>query len=438
MTIWIYRLLFLPALLVASPYYIFRMIKRGGYGRDFSQRLGLFPRPPLLDGTKKRLWIHCVSVGEAQSIRPLVDRLIEDGQYQLVITTTTSTGYGICRKLYSDRGTVGLFPLDFWPCSWLAWRRIRPDCVLLVDSELWPEHLFQARRRRVPVILVNARLSDRSYRRCCKIRRLARRLWSSVDLILASSLETVHRLQAIGVVDEKLRLVGNIKCDRESCPLMTEDRRRQWLEDLGICDGAPGLPILFGCSTWPQEEEFLLDVFRRIRAIDPAWRLIITPRHVERSQEIQRILSGGGLRFHLRSQGPAKDQTSDAAIVDTTGELGSLIALGTLAFLGKSLPPNGGGQSPLDAVNGNVALVSGPNMSNFREMVSELESCGGIVRADDRECAEEALVRLSQNPQEREAMVAAAASWLSKSRGAIDRICDSIQAALARPPSAKK
>lgn len=437
MMIWIYRLLFLPILLLTSPYHILRMVRRGGYGRDFFQRFGFFPRPPAKVRQQKRLWLHCVSVGEAQSVRRLVERLSAAGHYQLVITSTTSTGYAICRDLYSSRATVGLFPLDFWPFSRLTWNRIRPDGILLVDSELWPEHLYQARRRRVSSLLINGRISDRSYRRCCRLRRLARRLWSSIDLILASSLETVHRLQAIGLSDDRIRLVGNIKCDREDCPALTSNRRGDLLEELGLCGGAPGRPILFGCSTWPQEEAFLLEVLRQIRAIDPSWRLVITPRHVERSPEIQRILIDRGLTFHLRSRGPAPHQDHDVAVIDTTGELGRLIAVATLAFLGKSLPPNGGGQSPLDAVAARVPLVTGPNMTNFRGMVAELEAAGGLFREPDRERAGGRLVDLAQHPERRESMAVSAANWLARSRGALERTLEAIDELMKIPGPSK-
>ena len=157
--IWIYRVLFLPLLLVTLPYYLRRMLKRGGYARDFHHRLGFLDRVPAKTAGVKRIWIQAVSVGELLAAAPLLESLQGDAGIEVVLTTTTSTGYTLARERYNDlAAALGVFPLDFWPCSSLAWRRVDPDLVILLEGELWPEHLHQARVRDVPVLLVNARL----------------------------------------------------------------------------------------------------------------------------------------------------------------------------------------------------------------------------------------------------------------------------------------
>ena len=157
--IWLYRLLFLPTLLVAAPYYLRRMRKRGGYGPNFSHRFGgTPPLPPKRPGVR-RIWLQAVSVGEMLAIGPLLEALRQDGTVEIYLTTTTSTGHQLARERYGPLVVaLGYFPLDWWPFSWRAWRRIQPDLAILMEGERWPEHIRQAARRRVPVLSINARL----------------------------------------------------------------------------------------------------------------------------------------------------------------------------------------------------------------------------------------------------------------------------------------
>jgi 3-deoxy-D-manno-octulosonic-acid transferase len=162
--IWVYRILFLPALICSLPYHLWRMWRRGGYRHDFHHRFGLVDRPPPKAPGVKRIWIQAVSVGEAQALGPLLARLREQPNLEIILTTTTSTAYQIIREKYArDVQKVGVFPLDFWPFSRSAWRRLEPDLAVLMEGELWPEHLHQAHARKVPVALINARMSNRSY-----------------------------------------------------------------------------------------------------------------------------------------------------------------------------------------------------------------------------------------------------------------------------------
>ena len=184
--IWLYRILYLPVLFAVLPYYGFRMWRRGGYGKDFWHRLGFFHRLKAPEPAKKRIWLQAVSVGEILAIGPLMNALLATGNVEIVLTTTTSTGYAEALKRYAQSTLcIGLFPLDFWPCSWLAWRRIQPDIVLLTESELWPEHLHRAHARNIPTFLINARISNKSFERYKKVSGLARRLLCKFDFIYA-------------------------------------------------------------------------------------------------------------------------------------------------------------------------------------------------------------------------------------------------------------
>ena len=171
---WAYRILFPLLLIPALPYYLWRMLRRGGYGPGFSQRLGFFPKLGPKTPGKRRLWIQAVSVGELEAIGPLLRRLQASGAAEIILTTTTSTGYRLAQERYADvADRIGIFPTDLWPCSALAWNRICPDGVILVEGELWPEHLAQARARGVPADLINGRISDKSFARHLRFRNFS-------------------------------------------------------------------------------------------------------------------------------------------------------------------------------------------------------------------------------------------------------------------------
>ncbi|MDR3117491.1 MAG: hypothetical protein LBT98_02890 [Puniceicoccales bacterium] len=428
--LWLYRLFFLPVLLALSPIWLPHMLRRGGYGQGFCQRLGFFPKlPPRVFG-KRRLWIHGVSVGEIQSLRPLVERLAAEGCYELVLTATSSTGLRVARELYGDRATVGIFPIDFWPCSRLAWRRIRPDLAILTDSELWPEHLASAQRHGVPVIVVNGRLSDRSYRRYGRLPWLFRRLTRPIGAILASGEESRDRFLRLGLGEDRVISLGNLKCDRPPLPPLDPAGRAMLLRELGIAplgEDGQATPILFGCSTWPGEEALLLKVFSQLRERRPSWRLILTPRHGERRRELRQLLGGEGLDAHFRSEGAAKGEERPVAVVDTTGELGQLIRLGTVAFLGKTLAPNGGSQSPIDAIAAGVPLVCGPRIDNFRDILQDLRRRGAVRVEADRDGVAGGLLALAEDGEGRRIQAARGREWLEENAGVTERICEKIR-----------
>jgi 3-deoxy-D-manno-octulosonic-acid transferase len=428
--LWLYRLLFLPALLALSPVWIWHVLRRGGYGHGFWQRLGFFPKLAEKTG-KRRIWIHGVSVGEIQSLRPLVERLAEEKCYDLVVTATSSTGLAIAQKLYGALATVGVFPIDFYPCSRLAWSRIQPDLVLLADGELWPEHLANAHRHTVPVVVVNGRLSDKSYGRYRRLPGLFRWQTRHLTAVLASGKESFDRFCELGMDKKNVLQLGNLKCDRPALPPIDAVDRSELLLELGLCpldaNGDP-TPILFGCSTWPGEEKLLLEVFAILRSRQPSWRLILTPRHGERRRELRQLLATCGVDAHFRSDGPAASTGQNlATVIDTTGELGRLIRLGTVAFLGKTLPPNAGSQSPLDAVAAGVPIVAGPNIGNFRDILSDLQHLGAAVIGSDRDAVADGLLALAENGKQRAAMATIGKSWLEKNAGATERICSAIR-----------
>jgi 3-deoxy-D-manno-octulosonic-acid transferase len=427
--IWLYRLLFLPIFIISLPRLMLHTWKRGNYRRGFLQRFGLFKKIHPTQPKRKRLWIHGVSVGEIRLLEPLIYKLSISGNYTFVFSSTSSTGLQVARSLYEKFGPIVAFPIDFWPFSRSAWGRIKPDLLLHADGELWPEHLHQAHMRGVPVFVVNARISPTSYRRYCKFPFFARWILSRVHKFFPCGQETVQQLYSLGVNDGKICHVGNVKCDRRPRSKLCHNKRIALLKKLAIvqedatdCD----VKVLFGCSTWPGEEKLLINVLNRLRLKSLQWRLVLVPRHGERRAELRKLLELTKLQYHFWTDNCRNNCDAIISVVDVVGELEGVIAAATVAFLGKTLPPNGGAQSPLDAIAAGVPLVSGPCVGNFRDIVNPLLQHNAIIVKQNEKDVADALIALASDDRMRRQLSAAGIKWLRENAGATDKICTHI------------
>lgn len=423
--IWFYRLLFLPGLLVALPYYLLRMWRRGGYGKSFQHRFGCFHRLEAPSPGKTRFWLQAVSVGEVLAIRPLIDALQSDPDIEIVLTTTTSTGFEEARKRYTGLVlSIGIFPLDFWLFSQAAWRRIRPDAVILTESELWPEHLHQARRRKVPAYLVNARISDTSFRRYRKVPTLARRMLEKFSGIYAASELDRSRLIELGCAAERVASSGSIKFDVQVGERATEEAQQALRKALGFGEARPF--VLLGSSTWPGEEAALLQTQQAVIEAGIDCRLLLVPRHAERSTELKVLLNAQALSWHQRSTQKEPEAEVRIYLADTTGELSQLTQAADLAFIGKSLAPNTGGQTPIEAACLGVPILMGPNMNNFKDVAQSLIRAGAAEQVDSAGALREAVIRLATDRSAREVMREAGPAWHLANRGSSQRIAAGI------------
>lgn len=424
--IWLYRFLFPPAMLLASPYYLLRMRRRGGYRADFSQRFGATPTlPPKRTGVK-RVWLQAVSVGEMLAIAPLLEALHADAAVEVYLTTTTSTGYALARERYAGLvAGIGYFPVDWWLFSRRAWRVVRPDLVILTEGERWPEHIHQAKVRGVPVLAVNARLSDRSFRRMMKFRGLAAPLLGGITRVLAGSAQDAERFRELGFAADRITTTGNIKLD-VTIPLIGEDEKQALRRELGFGDE----PVLLGSSTWPGEEAALISAYRALRAEGCAVRLLLVPRHAERRAEVEALLKASGLSYHFRSRGVAAGPV-EVAVGDTTGELRRLTQLATVVFVGKSLPPHHEGQTPVEAAALGKPVVFGPELTNFKVIARELREAGAARAVADADGLIVAFQELWVDAASRERMAAAAQAWHRANQGAVARTLAVIRAELA-------
>jgi 3-deoxy-D-manno-octulosonic-acid transferase len=419
--LWLYRLLFLPIALLSAPYYGWRMRRRGGYGANFSQRFGVTPDLPAKRPGVKRVWLQAVSVGEMLAVEPLLQAWRRDPAVEVYLTTTTSTGYAVAAERYLAKGMVAAlayFPVDFWPCSARAWAGVRPDLVVVTEGERWPEHLHQAARRGVPAVAVNARLSDRSFRRMSRLGPLARLLVRDLSRVLAASEGDAERFKAFGVPAGRIVTTGNLKLD-VSLPEVTPAELVRYRRELGLGDAK----ILLGASTWPGEEAALLTAWRRLGA-DAAtrgWKLLIVPRHAERRAEIEALLAGSGASHHFRSRGAARGEV-EVAVADTTGELSRLLALAEIVFVGKTLPPHVEGQTPVEAAARGKALIMGPGTANFRLIARELVGRGAACPVADVDGLASSVGELAMDDARRRDLGRAAARWHEGNRGAAGRV----------------
>ncbi len=426
--IWVYRILFLPLLLLSAPYYLYRMFRRGGYQTGFFHRFGLIGRISKAEPGTKRIWLQAVSVGEVLAVGPVLKSIaINRGEkVEVVLTTTTSTGLAIALERYRDvTAAISVFPLDFWLFSRLAWNCIQPDLAILMESELWPEHIHQAKRRKTPVILINGRLSDRSYRRYGKFASISRWLTRSLDSILVASDQDRRRFTKLGAPPENIQVTGNLKFDVSVEPKLSPAQIAELKEELGFLptkDGETEPVILLGSSTWPGEEVSLIKIFEEAIESGINCRLLLVPRHAERRNEIERILKAGQHSYHLRSMAKQSSSPVMIYVADTTGELKMLTQAADLIFIGKSLPPNIGGQTPIEAAALGKPLIFGPAMNNFRPVCQSLLKRGAALRIEDEVELKETILQLLKDPDGRSHMALAAQEWHASNQGAAREI----------------
>jgi len=393
------------------------MWRRGGYQSTVLERLGCLPFFPKTQ--HKRIWIQAVSVGEVQSVRTLVDGLVDRG-FEIILTTTTSTGYRLAQQLYQDQVLyVGVFPLDFWLCSARVWDRFQPDQVLHVDSELWPEHLHQAKNRRIPVDICNARVSNRSFRRYQAIRPIARFLFQYVRWLFCASHVDMERFVALGADPARAVCVGNLKVDQPLPRQLSAEEKQAELVQIGLLKNKEDHAcILLGSSTWEGEEALLLNVLEQQNNV----RLILAPRHPERREAIHQLLKANAIPFHFRSWGKQAPIGTRIYVVDTMGELNFFTGLCDLVFIGKTLPPHRGGQSPVGAAGMGLPMVLGPETSNFQSLVASLLEMEGAWQRSDGPSIVQALLDLVHNPHAAMLLGQKAQLWYKMNQGATQRV----------------
>jgi 3-deoxy-D-manno-octulosonic-acid transferase len=413
----IYNLLWPIGLLLFLPGYLVKMFRRGGFREKFGERLGLYDRHLRARlYWKKPIWLHAVSVGEVSIALKLAKqiRALRPDQH-FVLTITTTTGFAFANRNAFDWIDVLYSPLDFWPIMRRGFETIRPTKIVLVEAEVWPNMVAEAAARKIPIALVNARLSPRSEKRFRRFRTFVSPIFRQLDLICVQNVEDAEKWKELGADAAKIRHVGSIKFDPEDVSVDPK-LARTVLREFGLENRS----VIFGGSTHAGEEKTLGEVFRALRRDFVDLLLVIAPRHVERTADVQRELLEMDFNVALRSQSPTADPFLNCLIIDTTGELRDWYTAATLVFVGKSLLARGG-QNPAEAVLAGKPVLFGPHMENFAALANALVAHGGAVQINSATELRRAMSHLLANPDEREKMAENARGVLEIHRGATAR-----------------
>ncbi|WP_158814297.1 3-deoxy-D-manno-octulosonic acid transferase [Methylocapsa sp. S129] len=391
-------------------------------GKEDGARIGERRGEPGLDRPAGVLvWLHGASVGEALSLLPLIERLTQRGRHVLITTGTVTSA-----AILADRLPAGAFhqfvPLDAPQFMRRFIAHWRPDIALIAESELWPNFIVEAEKAGTPIVLVNARLSERSFRRWSGLSAFIGALLARVDLCLAQSEGDGERFAALGAPN--VRLVGNLKYDAPAPPA---DRQ----ELASLSGRISGRQVWIAASTHAGEEILIGEAHRILARTFPDLLTLIAPRHPQRGARIAAQLQELDLNCALRSAGAQPSAETAVYICDTIGELGLFYRLAGVVFVGKSLVP-GGGQNPIEPARLASAILHGPQVANFADVYALLDSAGGAALVRDAEELAQTLAALFIDGGRLRAMARAAAQIVEGQTGAVDRTVEAVEPYLAR------
>lgn len=412
-----YDIVFLFLSLLYLPYLIYRR----KYHRDFIQRLGFFPKnffEKIKD--KKVIWMHAVSVGEVNASISLWKSLRRDYPlYRIVFSTTTQTGNNLAKKFSSGEEVVIYFPLDFSFVIRKFLRIIKPSLVIILETEIWPNFVLQCFKQRIPVILVNARISDKSYWRYRLVRLFLRTILKRIDLILAQSEKESERFVNLGGNKEKVLVTGNMKFDNvDYAEIKTMDYSDKLKRLLHMGENEK---LLVAGSTHRGEEGMILSAYKELFRQFPNLRLLIAPRHPERTPEIEKLVSKNNfipLRISLLNyQLPITNHQLPVFILDTIGQLRDFYALADIVFVGGSLVKKGG-HNIIEPAIFSKPIISGKYFFNFSDMFRIFLENKAILVCKKRIDFKKYLWFLLKNPEERKKIGINAKEVILKQRGA--------------------
>ena len=430
----LYNILFTFFFALSLPYYFWRMRRRGNWRDGFLQRFGRHDAKLKQALTNRHvIWLHAVSVGEVnlctQLIRSLEPRL---PNAKIVVSTTTTTGMGELHQKLPAHVSKIYYPIDRRKYVARAMASIKPEAIVLVEGEIWPNFIWRAQNQNVPLFLVNARLSDRSYRGYRRFGFLFRPLFASFTGVGAQNDADAARLRELGCRPEALRVVGSLKFDAARL-----DERRllnvpAMLRQFGV---RPGAQLLVGGSTHAGEEGILADIYLRLRPRFLDLFLVLVPRHFERGREVGRELEARGIRFAYRSELTANAQHDDGKLdcllVNTTGELKYFYEQAAVIFVGKSLTAEGG-QNPIEPGALGKAMVFGPNMQNFADVVRNFVAQDAAVQVRNAAELESAVAQLLSDAARRDQLGRNAIRVVRENLGAVEHTVDMIVERLRR------
>lgn len=430
----IYSLLLGLAFLILLPRFLFDAFRHGKYVAGFRERLGLLS--PIENDERPIIWIHCVSVGETQAARPLVQELRQRfPAYSIVISTITLTGQNLARKIFNGHTEkVFYFPFDWRRVARRTLKAINPAVVLLLETELWPGFLRECKAQQIPVAIVNGRLSERSFQRYRWIKSFMTRVLSGISLAIMQTDSDASRLRKLGMDADKTFVSGNMKFDAGTVPindsLSAEFRKRFKLTD--------NTPLILAASTHAPEEVIFINTLRQsISRSESKPRLMIAPRHPERFSEVADLLRASGLRWTRRTaRKDPSDAHTEVVLLDSIGELQSAYSLASIVFVGGSIA-NTGGHNILEPAAVGAAVITGPHTYNFQLVAETFVEAGAIIQihpmSDSAAIIElgNLISELLADPVRRQQLGARARSLVAQNRGATDRTIDLLSSILS-------
>lgn len=363
---WALNCLYLIAWTAASPWLLWRRLRWRKNRRGWVQKwcgLGTVPAAQA-----PRVWLHAVSVGEVNLLAPIMAELTRRGEFEFAISTTTETGFELARQKYPQH-LVFFCPFDF---SWAIRRtleNLQPKLIVLAELELWPNWTRLAKQARVPLVVVNGRLSAKSFAGYRRWRPIVSGIFGRLDLVLAQSVEYAERFIALGTPADRVKVTGNVKFDNVD----PERGRAQAVGFATQLQLLPGQPLLVGGSTQPEEELMLLAAFGKLRVEFPDLKLVLVPRHPEKVSILEAALRASPWSYRFRSGRTHRggDASVDVMVVDVIGELAAWWTLASVAYVGGSLGSRGGQNMIEPAACGSVVCF-GPNTQNFKDVVELL------------------------------------------------------------------
>jgi 3-deoxy-D-manno-octulosonic-acid transferase len=417
-----YNLLLACAALISLPWWLFQM-RLGKYRAGLMERLGLVPKRLKGDHTGS-IWVHAVSVGEVLAVSQLIAELQKKypGQ-KIFISTTTATGQSLARQRFGE-DHVFFMPLDFGFAVRPYLNALKPQLLILAETEFWPNLLHLAGKRGIALATVNARISDRSFPRYQRFKWFFGRVLAEMDLFLAQTTEDASRLRVIGAATERVRVSGNLKFD------MRPSTQSALVHDLRTAIGKNAAVIVCG-STAEGEEEPLLEAFKAAQQRFPAAIMILAPRHPERFEKVAAMILSAGFRLQRRSAWSASQAIAPGIfLLDSVGELAAIYALADIAFVGGSLVPTGG-HNILEPAQYGAAIVVGPHTFNFREIVNLFEQAEAIKIVTAENIGAQFLELLNR-PEERGRLGQRAKDLFARHAGATRRTLDALSPLLTK------
>jgi 3-deoxy-D-manno-octulosonic-acid transferase len=411
----IYNIAFIIFAIFYIPVFIFKKKKRQG----MRMRLGLYPAKLIKELSKKKnIWVHAVSIGEVMAVSPLISMLRKEyPDYRLVITTVTESGNKVAKKLAQEGEIVLFLPFDITSAVKRVISYIRPHLMIIAETELWPNLIRSCAKNNISMVIVNGRISDKSFKRYSIIRFMLKPLFKKIKLFLMQSEFDRDRIAYLGADSSKIKVTGSMKFDSALTIILSDDDKAKLRSALNL---KASERLFIAGSTNPGEEEIILSAYKTLKREFDNLKLLIAPRHIERTPEIERLISESDftpVRFSQRTTDNGKRTTKHIFILDTIGQLKSLYSIADVVFVGGSLIKKGG-QNILEPAIFAKPIIFGPHMFNFRDIAELFLKDGAAIMVEDADSIKRSVGAILKDDSLRNSLCQKSREIVEKNRGA--------------------